>query len=353
MAQFSLARASWSDLAHFAADDTAVAFAAFQRSAARHLATPYKQRMVAFDADAFNAACRASIEADAADGFFTRHFQPWRIDAPESGLVTGFYEPVIEARRKAERGFSVPFLARPDDLIELDDRQAAMEGADGARFARLVDGKVTPYFDRADIEAGALSGRGLELAFVADPVDAFFAHVQGCARLILPDGEMRVTYDGKSGHAFTGIGRLLVERGEIPLEHISMATIRNWLAAHPKDAASLMRENRSYIFFRSAPVDDPALGPVAAAKVPLTPCGSVAVDRTIHAFGLPFFIQAPSLDAFGPNGFNRLMIAQDTGSAILGAARADLFTGSGEDAGALAGGIRAKAAFHILLPVAR
>nr|MCU0831750.1 MltA domain-containing protein [Rhizobiaceae bacterium] len=192
--------------------------------------------------------------------------------------------------------------------------------------------------------------RGLEIAFVADPVDAFFAHVQGCARLLLPEGEIRVTYDGKSGHPFTGIGRLLVETGQIPRESISMQAIRDWLAAHPDEAPGLMRRNRSYIFFREAPVDDPALGPVAAAKVPLTPLASIAVDRTIHAFGLPFFIDAPSLSGFGPHGFRRLMIAQDTGSAILGPARADLFMGSGDAAGALAGAVNAPACFHILLP---
>jgi membrane-bound lytic murein transglycosylase A len=160
---------------------------------------------------------------------------------------------------------------------------------------------------------------------------------------------MRVTYAAKSGQRFTGIGRVLADLGEIPLERVTMQSIRAWLAKNPRRVDEILWKNRSYIFFREAPVEDPMLGPVAAAKVPLTPGRSVAVDRLLHTFGTPFYIDAPSLTAFG-GSFRRLMIAQDTGSAIIGAARGDLFAGSGDAAGEIAGVVRDAADFYALLP---
>ncbi|MGL4405247.1 MAG: murein transglycosylase A, partial [Notoacmeibacter sp.] len=318
----------------WAGDDHNAALAAFRKSAARHLDTPYKQCQIPFDPDAFNAACRASLNSDVdARAFFEFWFQPFLIATKDSSAkITGYYEPVIEARLSKSASFSSPFLRRPDDLIELNDADATR--FEGMRFGRFIDGDIQPYFDRPHIDDGVLEGRNLEIAYVADPVDAFFAHVQGCARLALPDRVIRITYDGKSGHPFTGIGRVLIELGEIPAAGISMQSIRNWLKAHPSRVAEILHHNKSYIFFREEPVFDEALGPIAAAKVPISAGRSIAVDRAIHAFGLPFFISAPSLTTLEPEGFSRLMVAQDTGSAILGAARADLFIGSGDAAGA-------------------
>jgi membrane-bound lytic murein transglycosylase A len=330
-------------------DDHFAALAAFRLSATRHLTTPYKQRQIAFDTDAFLAACRASLE-DNIDpkNFFEFWFEPVLI-VPDagSGKVTGYYEPVIEARLMKGNGFETPFLRRPDDLIELSDIDAESHGM---RFGRIVDGQIKPYLNRPEIDAGALAGRNLEIAYVRDPVDTFFAHVQGCARLQMPDQEIRITYDGKSGQEFTGIGRVLIDLGEIPAANISMQSIRDWLKQNPARVSEILHHNKSYIFFREEPVADFSLGPIAAAKVPVSAGRSIAVDRTIHAFGLPFFISAPDLKTLEPDGFLRLMIAQDTGSAILGAARADLFIGSGEGAGAIAGSINYEAEFHILLP---
>lgn len=322
------------------------ALAAFRLSAARHLETPYKQRQIDFDLLAFEAACRAGLEADIdAKSFFEYWFEPFLIvPKKQGGKVTGYYEPIIEARLQSGGGFETPFLSRPEDLIELSETQ------NGMRFGRKQNGRIVPYFDRPEIDGGALIGRNLEIAFVKDPVDAFFAHVQGCARLQLPNREMRITYDGKSGHEFTGIGRVLIDMGEIRVEDISMQSIRDWLKSNPSRVIEILHHNKSYIFFREEPVADFQLGPIAAAKVALTAGRSIAIDRTIHAFGLPFFVSAPLLKTLEPDGFHRLMIAQDTGSAILGAARADLFIGSSDDAGAIAGSINYDAAFHILLP---
>ena len=345
-----LEAAHFADLGGWHQDDHDAALLSFQLSAAHHLQTPYKQRQIVFDADAFNDACHASLEPNIdAKAFFEYWFEPFLIVGDNnSGKITGYYEPVIKARQIKGYGFETSFLRRPDDLAELSEEEAAAHG--GMRFGRKVDGNITPYFDRSAIDGGALNNRNLEIAFVRDPVDAFFGHVQGCARLQLPDREMRITYDSKSGHEFTGIGRVLIDQGEISAATISMQSIRDWLSANPKRVPEILHHNKSYIFFREEPVAGFGLGPIAAAKVPLTAGRSIAVDRTIHAFGLPFFINAPDLKTLEPQGFRRLMIAQDTGSAILGTVRADLFIGSGDAAGAIAGSINYPAQFHILLP---
>jgi membrane-bound lytic murein transglycosylase A len=201
--------------------------------------------------------------------------------------------------------------------------------------------------------AGHLDGRGLELVWLADPVDAFFIHVQGAARIALADGRtMRVTYAAKTGHPYTAIGRVLIEQGALTRETATMQGIRAWLAAHKDDAhgdaaAAVLAHNRSYIFFREAPVSDPALGPIAAAKVPLTAGRSLAVDRLLHTFHTPVWIETMLP---GGEAFRRLTIAHDTGSAIVGPARGDIFFGSGAAAGAIAGAMRSGGRFVVLLP---
>jgi membrane-bound lytic murein transglycosylase A len=361
---------AFADLAGWQTDDHLSALAAFKSSAARHLHTPYKQRRIPFDAAAFNAACRASLAIDLeaaretqteAKAFFEFWFEPFlivpnQVSENTTGKITGYYEPVIEARLTKGLGFETPFLRRPHDLVELSDAEAQQHH--GMRFGRRRQNAFEPYFDRPAIDGGALNNRNLEIAWVRDPVDAFFAHVQGCARLKLPDKTIRITYDGKSGHEFTGIGRVLIERGEIAPQNISMQAIRAWLKANSARRDEILHCNPSYIFFREEAVADDALGPVAAAKVPISPGRSIAIDRTIHSFGLPFFIHAPHFKTMQPagsqagsdQGFARLMMAHDTGSAILGAARADVFIGSGDAAGAIAGVINHPAQFYILLP---
>jgi membrane-bound lytic murein transglycosylase A len=285
--------------------------------------------------------------------FFEKWFRPARIEStdPADGFVTGFYEPEVIASPVRTGRFAVPFLSRPADLIGVDDSNRP-DGFDPYfAFARQTPAGLVEYFDRPAIESGALNGQDLEIAFVESPVDAFFIHVQGAARLKMTDGRLRrITYAAKTGHRFTGIGKILLDSGEIAPENMSMRSIRIWLADHPEQAKALMWNNHSYIFFREAEVEDESLGPIAAAKVPLTGGRSVAVDRLLHTFGTPFYIHAPDLTAFGGDRFARLMIAQDTGSAIVGPARGDLFAGSGDAAGEIAGGIRNKADFYALVP---
>nr|WP_162707174.1 murein transglycosylase A [Phyllobacterium sophorae] len=334
------------------------AFGAFVRSAERVREKPYKSGAlgISFEALApiFADSRETLVETDQqARHFFEKWFRPALVTStePNDGFVTGFYEPQVIASPVRTERFAVPFLRRPDDLVDVDDSNRP-DGLDPYfAFARQTPAGLVEYFDRPAIESGALNDRGLEIAFVESPVDAFFVHVQGAAQLKMTDGTLcRITYAAKTGHRFTGIGKILLDSGEIALENMSMRSIRSWLADHQEKARALMWNNRSYIFFREADVEDESLGPIAAAKVPLTAGRSLAVDRLLHTFGTPFYIHAPDLKAFGGDCFARLMIAQDTGSAIVGPARGDLFAGSGDAAGEIAGGIRNKADFYALVP---
>ncbi|MBZ9920417.1 MULTISPECIES: murein transglycosylase A [unclassified Mesorhizobium] len=338
-------------------DDHLAAFEAFRRSAFHVLAKPYRSGALGVDFDAFAGAyaeARAAPPASRSEAraFFERHFVPMQV-RPETGagLVTGFYEPEVEASPVRTERFAVPLLSRPADLVDVDDANRP-DGMDPyLAFARRTPDGPAEYFDRGAIERGALAGKGLEIAWLADKVDAFFIHVQGAARLLMTDGRLcRVTYAAKSGQRFTGPGKVLSEFGEIPLENVTMQSIRAWFRAHPGRVDEILWRNRSYIFFREAAVEDATLGPIAAAKVPLTPGRSIAVDRLLHTFGTPFYIDAPSLTAFEAKPFRCLMIAQDTGSAITGPARGDLFAGSGDAAGEIAGVVRNPADFYALVP---
>lgn len=336
----------------WAGADMAPALLAFRRSAPAILAS----RDAGLDEFGVGArTLRPAAEAVLAGeggadprGFFERFFRarPIRGEGERDGFLTGYYEPEIEASRHPTRRFATPLLRRPADLARVEDARFP-EG-----FARRApDGTLSAYPDRARIERDFLEGQGLEIAWVADPVDAFFVHVQGSARLALTDGgTLRVGFAAKNGHRFTAIGRVLVARGELALAEADMAGIRRWLAAAPPDAArALLHENRSFIFFREMPAGEPGAGPVGAAGVALTPLASLAVDGRLHRYGAPVFVAAPGL-RLGAEPFARLLVAQDTGSAIRGPARGDLFVGSGEEAGRLAGAIRHDARFHLLVP---
>ncbi|WP_011582798.1 MULTISPECIES: murein transglycosylase A [Chelativorans] len=335
------------------------AFAAFSRSACQAATRPYRTGGLGIAFESFAAAYaqarsgKPSVRPGEAREFFEQHFLPFQVrpDAGGRGLVTGYYEPEAEASRVRSERFLVPLYRRPDDLVDVDDENRPQGLDPYFAFARRSGDSLEPYWDREAIDRGALQGRGLELCWLADRVDTFFIHVQGAARLrFLEGGQIRVTYAAKSGHRFTGIGRVLADLGEIPLEKVSMQTIRAWLNRNPQRQDEILWRNRSYIFFRETQLGDPALGPVAAAKVQLQPARSIAVDRTLHTFGTPFFVHAPELRHVDGAPFRRLMIAQDTGSAITGTARGDLFIGTGVAAGEIAGTIRHPADFYVLLP---
>ncbi|WP_419907097.1 murein transglycosylase A [Hoeflea sp.] len=286
--------------------------------------------------------------------FFEAHFIPLKVSPGDGGqgFVTAYYEPEIDASPVRTEKYRYPFHARPDDLVAVNDANRPPELDPAFAFARQRDGGICEYPDRRMIDSGYLDGRGFEIAWAESRIDVFFAHIQGAARLRYPDGTVeRITYAAKTGHPFTAIGRVLIKMGEQDPATVSMQSLRKWLADNPRRIDEILWRNRSYIFFRKAAVSDPSRGQVAAAKVPLIAGRSLAVDRFIHTYGTPVFVCADSLVHLGDGPFRRLMIAQDTGSAILGPARGDIFVGTGQAAGEAAGTVRNPADFFVLAPI--
>jgi membrane-bound lytic murein transglycosylase A len=343
-----LSEIPFSDIPGWPDDDHQAAFRAFRRGAID--AVLPETRALGIDGGTFATVFKAAAALGpdpapaAARAFFEDHFRPHRIEA--DGFVTGYFEPEVEASAERTARFNVPIHARPPELVEVvdDNRPAGWDSE--MRFAGLYGGRLVPFADRRAIDHGYLDGRGLELAFLADPVDAFFIHVQGSARLKMTDGSVRrISYVGKTGHAYTSIGRLAVERGYLGLEGADKAGLEAWLKANSLAGRALMHENRSYIFFQEQPGLAPEDGPLGAANVPLTPLRSLAVDRTLMTFHTPVWVDADDI------GFRQLMIAQDTGSAIIGAARGDIYFGSGDAACARAGPVRHRASMVALVPL--
>ena len=305
-----------------------------------------------------DAALRAQPGESAARHFFETWFTPHTLtmDGKAEGLLTGYYEPELRGDVRRHGPYQVPLYGRPDDLAVVNVEASSKDGAGKRRAVRRTSDGWEPYHTRADIDAGALAGKGLEILWLDDPVDAFFLQIQGSGRVRLPNGEVvRVGYGGNNGHPYVAIGRVLVERGVLSKESVTMQSIRDWLRAHPQEASDVMAANPRYIFFRviETPPDTGraarAYGPIGAQGVPLTPGRSIAVDPRFVSFGVPVWIE--TVDPLAPEEpLRRLVIAQDTGSAIKGAIRGDLFWGAGTDAEARAGAMKHPAAFTLLLP---
>jgi membrane-bound lytic murein transglycosylase A len=345
---------SYDAIAGWRDDDHAAALDAFLLGASLMQAAP-KTKTLGAEGTALQrigriASARKGLKGKQARAFFEEFFQPWRIKA--EGFVTGYYEPEVEARLSPGKEFRVPLYRRPHDLVDVSDENRPAGWHPNLRFGRRTREGIIPFYDRGEIEGGALSGRGLELAYLRDFVTAFFIHVQGSARLRLKDGRtLRIAFDGKSGHPYASIGRLAVERGILSREAAHSQGLEAWLRAHPEEGRALMRENRSFIFFRvTGQAEDE--GPIGAAGVPLAAGRGLAIDRTLVTFHTPVFVEAEGLaDPDSANRpFRRLMIAQDTGSAITGPGRGDIFFGSGARAASLAGDVRHSACMVLLLP---
>ena len=301
------------------------------------------------------AAKAARIWDDAkARSFFEEHFLPLRISrvGEDEGFVTGYYEPVIDGSRTRTEVYSVPVYRRPSNLFVRGFKQDASLPNKGQVFRKIGRRKLVPYYDRAEIEDGAIAGRGLEICWLKNQTDLLFAQIQGSARVRIEDGPtLRINYDAHNGYPYTAVGRILIDRGLIPKEQMSMQKIREWMEQNPDGANELRRQNRSYVFFREVSLSDKDEA-VGAQGVPLTPGRSIAVDRALHVYGTPFFIEGelPIESEQSRTPFRRLMIAQDTGSAIVGPARADLYFGAGSDAGKVSGRLRHNMRFVMLVP---
>jgi len=300
------------------------------------------------------AALPAAVTDARARAFFEKHFRPSLITGNNgaTGLFTGYFEPELEGSLAPSRSYPVPLYARPDDLVSFPAAMPRHPSAQGLDRGRVIDGRAHPYFTREQIDKGAIAHRVPALLHLKDKVDAFFLHVQGSGRVRLPDGTVRrVGFAAKSGHPYTSIGAVLGRSGDLPHGGISMQSIKAWLYHNPGKADQVLWQNRSFIFFRF--IDgDPALGPPGAAGVPLTPRRSLAVDRRIHGYGTPLWLDAAAPTPAGDRevSLRRLMVAQDTGTAILGAVRGDVFWGAGDEASEIAGWMKSRGRMFALLP---
>jgi len=330
-ARLVLAPVAFADLPGWSEDDLAEALPAISASCARLAALP-PDSPVGPDAIAghgrdWTAPCRAAMalpsgDGVAARGFFKRYFRAFLLADAAGGdgaFLTGYFQPEVAGTRTRRPGFAVPLYRLPPD-------------------------PAAQTFSRAEIDAGALAGRGLELVWLADPIDAFFVSIQGSALVSLAEGGvMAIGVAGTNGRTYVAIGRDLIARGEIPADKVSLQTIRAWLRAHPAEARSVMESNPRYVYFREIA----AGGPVGSAGVVLTPGRSLAVDPAFLPFGAPIFID--SSDAEG-RPLRRLMMAQDSGGAIKGPLRADFYWGAGAAAEAEAGAMKSPGRLYLLLP---
>ena len=295
-------------------------------------------------------AASMSTGADEARQFFETWFTPLAIEGggSEQGLFTGYFVPLVDGSLLRGDGYDIPLHARPPDLVSVDLGQFR-PSLKGERIAgRVENGRLHPYVDRAAITTGALKKHKLELVWLKDPVDAFFMQVQGSGLIRLPKGDViRVGYAGQNGHAYTSIGKVLVERGELALEEVSMQSIRSWLETHPNERDALLNTNASYVFFTRQSGD----GAIGTQGVALTPGRSLAVDRQYIPLGVPVWLEAePEDERETEQSLRRLLIAQDTGGAIRGAVRGDVFWGAGGEAGEIAGKMRHKGRYFVLVP---
>lgn len=277
-------------------------------------------------------------------------FGVYRADPAGRMLVTGYYEPEIAASREPTERFKYPLYRVPNDLIEVDLEKICPDCPAGKRYGRIKDYKLVPYYTRAEIDAGRLANKDYELVWLDDPVEVFFLHVQGSATLRLEDGtEMQVSYAGSNDRPYTSIGRMLVEQGKIELAHATLQGLKAYLRDHPQEQAAIFAANERYIFFRTV-----AAGPVGSAGVVLTPGRSIAADRSVYPPGALTFMRifdrdSPAAAVPSPT-FSRFMLIQDTGIAIQGPGRIDVFWGSGTEGETVAGGMRDPGEIYLILP---
>lgn len=356
--------ASFADLPGYGVDRLAEALPALSRSCARM--TPRNERGLdshdrygsGNDWKPFCTALAALPQGDDAGlrRLIESELRPVAVigDGKPEGLFTGYYEPLVRGSRQKQGRYTVPLYRQPPDLVQVDLGEFR-DSLKGQRIAgRVRDGRLRPYEDRGQIEAGALANKNLELVWLDDASDAFFLQVQGSGLVQLDSGaKTRVGFAAQNGHPYVAVGRVMIDRGTLTREDVSMQAIRAWLRANPTAAPELLRQNPSYVFFRELPAPKDDLdGPPGAQGVALVPGRSLAVDRSHFALGLPLWVAAtrPAETAAEAVPFQRLMVAQDTGGAIRGAVRGDVFWGAGAQAENIAGRMKHPGRTWLLLP---
>lgn len=338
----------WSQLPGWSTDNVRDAWSAFTASCR---ALRFKSEWV--------QACGAATgltapTSESVRDYFRQYFNPYRVNnptgwgGPNLGLVTGYYEPLLMGDRKPSARFNAPLYATPPDLLIVDLASLYPELKGKRVRGRLEGNRVVPYFTRAELTSDPAI-RGKEIVWIDGALDAFMLQVQGSGRVQLPGGEtIRLQFADQNGHPFRSIGRYLVDQGELKLEDATMPGIRAWLAANPARLHEVLNANPSFVFFTEAPLADPSIGPKGAQGLPLTAGRSIAVDPAFVPLGSPVFLATtyPATD----QPLQRLVVAQDTGGAIAGAARADFFWGTGAQALEQAGKMRQAGAMWLLWP---
>ena len=334
----------WGALTGWTDDDILPAWDAFLRSCAVLKNQPLWQKTCT-QADSIRGQDNATLRQ-----FFESRFVPHQVlnsDGSGDGLITGYYEPLLKGSRKQSTRYRYPLYTTPDELLVVDLGEIYPELKNMRLRGRLQGRKVVPYYSRSEIERNPTPLQGKELLWVDDAIDLFFLQIQGSGRVELENGEIvRVGYSEQNGHPYKSIGRLLVERGELPLEKASMQGIKTWGQRNPAKLNELLQQNSSFVFFRELPVGLP--GPLGSLGVPLTAGRSLAVDPRTIPQGAPVFLATtwPNTD----KRLHRLMVAQDTGGAIKGNVRADFFWGFGPEAGDQAGKMKQSGKMWVLMP---
>jgi membrane-bound lytic murein transglycosylase A len=342
--------ARWSDLPGWGEDDVSAAWPAFLQSC-RALVTKAQGAL-------WRPACDEAKSLDAGDTanlrrFFESRFEPFLLTNPDgstSGMVTGYYEPLLRGSRQRGKPYLQPVLGVPGDLLTIDLGDVLPELKNMRLRGRLQGNKVVPYFSRADIVEHEKKYADRVLLWVDDAVELFFLQIQGSGRVRLPDGGMvRIGYADQNGHPYQSVGRLLVERGELTLDQASMQGIQAWARANPAKLNELLNANPSYVFFRELTTKGTdSDGPPGALGVPLSAERSIAVDPRHVPLGAPVFLSTTQPNS--PALLRRLVLAQDTGGAIRGVVRADYFWGFGAEAGSQAGRMKQSGQMWVFLP---
>lgn len=337
-------RVQWSALTGWTDDDLLPAWQAFLKSC-----TVLSKQPV------WKENCKAATSLQKPNNttlrnFFESYFTPYQIintDNSEEGLVTGYYEPLLKGSRKPSSRYRYPIYATPSELLTIDLGAAYPELKDLRLRGRLDGRKIVPYYSRAEIMTNPKILNGYEILWVEDEVELFFLHIQGSGRIVFDNGQMiKIGFSDQNGHPYNSIGKLLVQRGELPLEKASMQGIKQWGQQNPSKLPALLQQNARYVFFRELPAD--LSGPIGALGVPLTAGRSIAIDPLSIPQGAPVFLATTWPNTNKP--LNRLMVAQDVGSAIKGGIRADFFWGFGHEAGNQAGRMKQSGKMWVLMP---